>query len=176
MIAGHQINVNRDLLDFYPTDPRWLGPLMTEVQFDGEIHEPCAGDGSISNHLKSLGHLVRAYDIRPRSSEVVASDALSIGTATNVITNPPYGPMMYPLLDHWHKIVTGKLALLVKLNFLEAQSRTKYLVGSNTPNLVIVVTGRMKVFGKTSQFPHAWIVWDKTVPNAQTCILKVKGV
>lgn len=175
MIAGHQTNANRDPLDFYPTDPRWVKPLIDEVDFSGMIDEPCAGDGSISNYLSSLGHQVNAYDICPRVSTITNADALSVKSAENIITNPPYGSGMYPLLDHWHKITSGKIALLMKLNFLEAQSRTKYLTGDNTPITVIVVTGRMKVFGKTSQFPHAWVVWDKAVRCRDT-ILKIRSL
>ena len=127
------------------------------VQFDGEIWEPCAGDGCMSDALPGVVH---SSDLEPRREDVAYADALSLGRVTNVVTNPPYNALKV-LVPHWLDTVDHRLALLVRLNFLEAQSRVPWLTGSNTPEHVIVVAGRMKVFDKTSQFPHAWVVWNR---------------
>lgn len=110
--------------------------------------------------LQAAGHVVHASDLLPRADGVLKLDALSIPQATNLVTNPPYAALKL-LVPHWLDTVEHKLALLVRLNFLEAQSRIPWLTGNNMPSDVIVCAGRMRVFGKTSQFPHCWVVWDK---------------
>lgn len=132
-------------------------PLLQVVQFDGDIWEPCAGDGCMSDVLPGVVH---SSDLEPRRDDVRQADALSLGPVRNLVTNPPYGSLKQ-LVPYWLDTVERKLALLVRLNFLEAQSRVAWLTGANTPEHVVVIAGRMKVFGKTSQFPHAWVVWDK---------------
>lgn len=161
MIAGHQHNPDRTLLDFYPTDPKWVGVLLRHHTLPRLIHEPCAGDGSLGKALRTAGFGVIMSDITPMSPDVGVMDALKSGPVDCVVTNPPYGPVMYDLLDHWDQTVTGSLVLLLRLNFVEAQSRLKWLTGEGAPSKVIVVAGRMKVFDKVSQFPHAWFIWDR---------------
>lgn len=159
-VGGNQHNPDRDELDFYPTDPRWVDVLLRHVRFEGSVREPCAGDGQIYRHLKHLGYPVYASDINPRADGVMTMNAAELPYAQNVITNPPYGKALYPILDRLLSITERKVALLVRLNFLESQLRLKYLQGSRAPSNVVVVSNRMMVFGKVSQFPHAWMVWD----------------
>ena len=134
-----------------------MTPLLKVVKFDGDIWEPCAGDGCMADALPGRVH---SSDLEPRRHDVKKANALSLGPVRNVVTNPPYCALK-ELVPHWLETVECKLALLVRLNFLEAQTRVPWLTGDNAPEHVIVVAGRMKVFGKTSQFPHAWVVWNK---------------
>jgi len=157
MVAGHQINPLRDPYDWYPTDPGWTNVLMRHCTLPLLIHEPCAGDGAISDVLINAGHTVVSTDIKPRRPQIQMADALSLGRLDCVVTNPPYGSLG-KLVPHWLN-TTNLLCLLVRLNFVEAKSRIAW---TSQASKVIVVAGRMKVFGKTSQFPHAWVVWDKS--------------
>ena len=159
-VNGHQLNPNRSSLDWYPTDPRWVTPLLQIVEFEGDIWEPCAGDGCMSDALPGMVH---SSDIEPRRDDVKRLNALELGSVQNIVTNPPYNALK-TLVPHWLSTVEGRLALLVRLNFLEAQSRMPWLTGANAPEHVIVVASRMKVLGKTSQFPHCWVVWNRAMP------------
>jgi len=164
-VNGHQQNPNRSSLDWYPTDPDWVAPLLDIVSFKGVIYEPCAGDGCMMDCLPGK---VIGSDIEPRRSDITARDALSLGKVPNVVTNPPYS-CLKRLVPHWLATVEHRLAILVRLNFLEAQSRVPWLTGDNEPEHVIVIAGRMKVFDKTSQFPHCWVVWNRR----QSCTTKL---
>ena len=169
-VNGHQNNTDRDEYDFYPTDPAWVKVLLRHVTFEGLVTEPCAGDGAMVKPLIDAGYIVEASDIRPMAPGIIERNALEIDPAQNIVTNPPYGEMR-PLIDHWLATTEGKVALLVRINFLEAQSRVPLLTGSNTPEKVIVVAGRMKVFGKVSQFPHIWVVWDRAAATKHTQLI-----
>lgn len=160
-VAGHQHNENRQPLDWYPTDPRWVKPLTDIVTFDGPITEPCAGDGRM---LDVLPPGTVGYDLEPRRSDIKQGNALEIDSAVNIITNPPYNALK-ELVPHWLATTERRVALLVRLNFLEAQSRVPWLTGASAPEHVIVIAGRMKVFDKTSQFPHCWVVWNRQQPS-----------
>lgn len=172
-VNGHQSNSNRDPFDFYPTESAWTKTLLEHIQFEGKISEPCAGAGDMLDVLVAGGYDVESSDICPRRSDIRRADAMSILSTDNIITNPPYGALR-ELLPHWMETVKNKLALLVRMNFLEAQGRLKYTSGENAPQIVIVIAGRMKVFGKVSQFPHAWVVWDRQIRHAETRLVVVR--
>jgi hypothetical protein len=93
-------------------------------------------------------------------------DALSITSHENVVTNPPYN-RCEELIEHWLRTTSGKVALLLRLNWLEGQGRYEKFKLSR-PYRVVVVVNRMRVFGKTSQFPHAWFIWDCSKRNRKT--------
>jgi hypothetical protein len=40
----------------------------------------------------------------------------------------------------------------------------------NPPNLVVALAERMRVNGSTSQFNHAWCVWDVANPAAGSAL------
>lgn len=157
-IAGRQLNPTRDRYDFYPTDPAWVRVLLDVVDFEGDISEPCAGDGAISNELKRLGHRVIASDINPRAVGIGIGDAFRLKSATNVITNAPFRGA-FEMLQHWLDVTSCKVAILTQASFLESKIRGEFYI-KRPPNTVIMVCKRMKVFGKISQFPHTWLVWD----------------
>lgn len=144
--------------------------MLRHEKFEGLVHEPCAGDGVMGDVLQDAGYDVRMSDLEPRRDDVAYGDALNIGRVANAVTNPPYCALK-SLVPHWLETVDHKLALLVRLNFLEAQSRVPWLTGPNAPAKVIVVAGRMKVFGKTSQFPHAWVVWDRRTQHKTELVI-----
>ena len=166
-VAGHKTNPSRDPLDWYPTDPGWTHALMHNCMFSGDIHEPCAGDGCMADVISGYGHRVISSDLSPRRAGILQRDALALGPVANIVTNPPYN-LLKDLIPYWLDTTSHKLAVLVRINFLEAQSRIPWLTGKNTPELVLAVAGRMKVLGKVSQFPHAWVVWDRSATCAST--------
>ena len=130
--------------------------LLKHVALPDLIHEPCAGNMAMSDVLASCGHHVVSTDISPRDPRVGLKDAMLVGPVDCVVTNPPYNALK-TLVPYWLNN-TRMLCLLVRLNFLEGKSRLAWTKSAKT---VLVVAGRMKVFDKVSQFPHAWVVWEK---------------
>lgn len=167
-VAGNQINANRAAFDFYPTDPAWVRLLLLEEKFEGDVTEPCAGDGAMVAELEKHGLIVKSSDISPKVGRMIKLDAFDITDHVNVITNPPYG-IAYDLINHWLKTTSGKVAVLVRLGFLESKLRFG-LFTEMPPSKVIICSSRMRVSGKTSQFAHAWIVWDCSAPHPDTLL------
>jgi hypothetical protein len=166
MVSAHNTIKSKRELDFYPTDPLWVHALLRHHHFYGDISEPCCGDGAISKVL--INHNVISSDVTDYGYGEI-EDALSIPSHQNVITNPPY-IIAEKLIDHWLNTTEESIAVLMRLNWLEGQNRyNKYI--NNRPNKIILITNRMKVFGKTSQFPHAWLVWDKKCINKESIFI-----
>lgn len=155
-VAGHQHNVNRDPTDFYPTCPKWTQVLLRNVVLPREITESCAGDGSMSRVLELHGHTVNSSDVRPRFVGCKEMDAMNIAKCQCIVTNPPYNSLS-KLIPIWLER-SDMTCLLLRLNYLEGKTRISTV---KSLSKVIVVAGRMTVFGKVSQFPHAWFIWDK---------------
>lgn len=64
-IAGRKVN---DGVDFYQT-PTWaIEKLLEVVTFEGNILEPCSGNGAISKVLEEHGYNVVSQDIRDDES------------------------------------------------------------------------------------------------------------
>lgn len=158
-IAGRQFSSTRERYDFYPTEPRWVHPLLRRIKFEGEILEPCAGDGAMAKVLQDAGYEVRASDIAPRAPWIQTADALQIQSAQNIVTNCPFRGT-FEMVQHWLPITRGHVAVLTVVSFLESKKRGAFFQ-INPPHKIIMVAGRMDVFGKKSQFPHVWIVWKR---------------
>ena len=155
-IAGNQNNPARSEFDWYPTHKSWTHVLLRHQNLPNLIYEPCAGDGSMSNVLSSHGHTVIASDIAPRVESVVSKDAMNVGPVECVVTNPPYREIK-KLIPYWLGN-TEILCLLLRLNYIEGKTRIDI---TRKASKIIVIAGRMIVFDKVSQFPHAWFIWDK---------------
>lgn len=162
-VSGHRHNPDRDANDFYPTDRRWTELLLRNMKLPDHITEPCAGDGAISKVLVNNGHQVISSDISPRFDACVQLDAFDIAPCSCIVTNPPYGiaPKLIPSLI----LKSDLVCLLLRLNYLEGKTR---IHTTRQLSKVVVVAGRMTVFGKVSQFPHAWFIWDKNDCTGKT--------
>ena len=91
--------------DFYPTPYEAIVPLLSHLKEKTWFHEPCAGDGSLIEHLKKHGHKCHcASDIEPQAEGIFQQDALEwikpefeYGD-TCFITNPPWNrKILHPL-------------------------------------------------------------------------------
>lgn len=160
---------NRDILDFYPTDQRYVAPLLRHCYFyyEDAIHDPCCGSGSIVKFLRNNGYTnVIASDKVNRGFDCSLIDVFDQYHFDNVICNPPY-KKVEKLVHHVLSKAHGKVAFLLKLDFLG--SKTRYNLFKEFPPLtVIVIAERMKVFGHSSQFTHCWVVWDTTLESSES--------
>lgn len=152
--------------DFYPTPPEAVEALLAVEKFDGLIWEPACGDGAICKVLESHGHDVLATDLIYRGHGEGDHDFFaSPHRAANIITNPPY-KLGERFVRHSLSRTTGKVAMLMKLAFLEGAKR-KSLYETTPIKAVYVFSKRLSLYRNgvkgeysSGMIAYAWLVWD----------------
>ena len=151
-------------------DAYWTPPHLTQALLDlvpevqGTVWEPCAGAGWMSNVLAERCTVV-ASDIAPMAPGVHVRDALrdEAPACDWVVTNPPFnlaGRILARALT-----VTPRVALLVRMTFLEATRDRADLLAENPPARVIVLPrtdfprGDDRPQRGTDSVPPVWLVW-----------------
>ena len=86
--------------------------------------------------------------------------------ANNLITNPPYGRKILDLVKHCLTLADQKICLLLRLAFLEAQSRYVFFKEENTLEKVYVFSKRVIMLKEGepmtgSKMAFAWFIWNK---------------
>ena len=165
-IAGRKHNTN---IDFYQT-PTWCVEKLLELEkFEWMILEPCSWAGAISQVLEKAGYDVISQDIREDDNVYWNKwkDFLEIGDwYDNIITNPPYF-IAQKFIEKSIEISTWKVAMLLKLSFLESKWRYEFF--KNTPlKKVYVFCKRVNMYPEWQPIPknswtiaYAWYVWEK---------------
>jgi hypothetical protein len=158
--------------DFFPT-PEWAThALIDNEDFEGSIWEPACGDGAMAEVLKKTGCPVIATDLFDRGYGEPEVDFLqSTRTADNIVTNPPYNAA-----EGFVQAGVGqsrrKMALLLRLAFLEGANRQRTIFTDMPPARVWVFSERITFYpaGAVRQgsgtTAYAWFVWDKIRGNA----------
>jgi len=153
--------------DFFPT-PAWATQaLIDNERFVGEIWECACGDGAMAHVLEAAGHRVVASDRYARGFGESSIDFLmSKRRADNIVTNPPYNAAE-AFVTHGLKLARRKLALLLRLAFLEGANRARTIFLSHPPTRVWVFSERITFYMKGAKragngtTAYAWFVWDK---------------
>lgn len=164
-IAGRKINTGTD---FYQT-PSWATEaLLTKEVFEGEIFEPCSGAGAISRVLETK-YKVQSSDIRTDENVYgqKGKDFLFFtNDVDNIVTNPPY-INAEQIIRQALFITTKKVAMLLKLTFLESDKR-KDLFKNFPLKTVYVFRKRITMYPEGIPEPknsgtitYAWFIWDK---------------
>jgi hypothetical protein len=153
--------------DFYPTPPWATLALVEHEQFDGTIWEPACGDGAMSEVLAGTGCEIISTDLFDRGYGLPGEDFLeSRRTADNVVTNPPYNSAE-AFLEKALRSTTHKVALLLRLAFLEGGNRYRTIFRERPPARVWVFSERITFYPKgmerkgSGTTAYAWFVWDK---------------
>ena len=158
--------------DFYPT-PTWATrALLEKEQFDGEIWEPACGDGRMARVLAETGNLVLATDLNnfgfgETGVDFLASDRRS----ANIVTNPPFN-LAEEFLAKALESARHKVALLLRLAFLEGAKRAVNIYDKAPPSRVWVLSERITMYPGHSKIAgngtiaFAWFVWDKSYVGA----------
>lgn len=161
---------NREKDDFYPTPPAGTLALLSVESFVGPIWEPACGDGAICKVLVGTGHEVIATDLVDRGYGRAGVDFLmeTKPAATNIITNPPF-KLATPFLRkalHLTEGGGGKVALLLRLAFLEGKERGEIFASSPLARVWVfsrrlsMQRGRLDPDQKCGMMAFAWFVWD----------------
>lgn len=165
-MIGNGPKAKREKDDFYPTPPEGTEALLSVEKFDGAIWEPACGDGAICKVLEANGYSVAATDLVARGYGQSGVDFLMEWEtrAPNIVTNPPF-KMGNEFVRHSLSMTTGKVAILLRLNFLEGIERGEMF--RSTP------LARVHVFSKRltmsaggdrgssgGMIAFAWFVWE----------------
>lgn len=171
-IMGASTHSSRDRQneDYYATDPEALKMLLDIETFSHKIWEPSCGEGHLSKPLIEAGFDVKSTDLVDRGFGEVLDFFQCDGTNDrDIITNPPY---KYATEYTVHALNLlregGKLALFLKLTFLEGKSRRIALFDKSPPIRVWVSSTRIHCglngeFAKErgSAVSYAWFIWEK---------------
>lgn len=163
----------REMLDYYATDPRAVEELLKRETFDPLILEPACGGGHVSKVLTAHGYQVTSADIvrRDFTGQDYEADFLrdNLVWGGDIITNPPY-KYAAEFVEHALDMITEghKVAMFLKLTFLEGEKR-RPLFRVYPPRKIYVFTKRVNCalngdaafFNASSAVCYAWYVWEK---------------
>lgn len=151
--------------DFYPTPEYVTLDLLEREKFYGNVWECACGDGAIARILSQKGLDVIATDLVDRGYGQGGIDfLLDNRKVANIITNPPYS-LGEKFVRHALELTTGKVAMFVKLVFLEGQSRRQMFETSPLAR-VWVYSKRVTQHrnGEKKQYSgmmcFAWFIWE----------------
>ena len=157
--------------DYYATEPIAVKLLLNQEKFDCNIWECASGQNHIADVLKKYGYNVRTSDIVKRTPTTEKMDFLRTRMKWNgdIITNPPFS-YAQEFIDKALSLVGEghKVAMFLRLQFLEGISRYETLFKNNPPKTVYVASRRIKC-GKDGDFNSSmssimslsWFVWEK---------------
>jgi len=159
---------NRETHDFYPTWPAATAALLKVERFAGPVWEPACGDGAMSRVMEAAGLTVISTDLIDRAYGEGGRDFLMEWQprAPNIVTNPPFR-WARQFVDRSLMLTTGKVALFLRLAFLEGVDRGTWL--PTTPLARVWVMSRRVPMqrGKISGdgdghgvVAFAWFVWE----------------
>lgn len=165
-------NDNAEPNDYYATDPRAVEMLLSQESFSENIWEPACGEGHISKVLEVHGHNVLSTDLIDRGYGTGGMNFLEETRMFDgdIITNPPYKHGKEFVEKALELVRPGnKVAMLMKLTFLEGQSR-RDLFRNRPPQTVYVSSSRLECgkngcFKGSSAVAYAWFVWRKGYPR-----------
>ena len=125
-MVGHNDRKDRQKDDYYATPTNATEALLDVESFDGNIYEPCCGEGHIAKVLEDKGFDVESADLIDRGYGNVNKDFLfEQEKRDNIITNPPFKNAL-DFAKHSIWIADQKVALFLKLTFLEGVARRKF--------------------------------------------------
>jgi hypothetical protein len=163
--SGH---ADREPDDFYPTPPCATEALLAVERFEGAIWEPACGTGDMSRVLAAAGYEVISTDLIDRGFGQGGRDFLCEWTplAPNIVTNPPF-KWAIQFVERSLQLTTGKVALFLRLAFLEGQERGRWFPTTPLARVWImsrrvpVMKGRLLEAGeKGGVLAFAWFVWE----------------
>ena len=174
--ASNHTEEDRQVDDYYATEPRATELLLEQEKFSDIIWEPACGGGHMTKVLEEHGYNVISSDIVDRGYPYTQIlDFLKVNSKhinhVDIITNPPYKYAKEFVEKALDMSVDGvKVAMFLKLTFLESKARKK-LFEKYPPKVVYVSSSRLQCakngdfekYGKGvgTAVAYAWFVWEK---------------
>lgn len=171
--ASNHTKEEREVNDYYATDPIAIKLLLELEDFNKNIWEPACGEGHLSKVLVESGYNVYSSDLIDRGygEQFDFINGTSLQFNGDIITNPPYKLSVDFIKRSLDLIPTGnKVAMFLKIQFLEGKARKK-LFKEYPPKVIWVSSSRitcaknadfekMKA-GGGSAVAYAWFIWEK---------------
>lgn len=181
LIMGAAINrkEDREINDYYKTDPKALEVFLDKLEEDGvklskNIWEPACGDCGLSDVLNKREYSVFSSDIVNRGSMLqhLTIDFFKMTEPWDgdILTNPPYS-MATQFVQHSLELVTDHryVIMFLKIQFLESQNRYDSLFSQCNLKYVYVNSNRYNTakngdFDKYKAAPalcYCWFIFQK---------------
>ena len=168
--ASNHSKEERQNEDYYATDPSTIDDLLKHEQFFVSIWENASGENHLADRLRSHNYTVRCSDIVKRTPDTELIDFLKYEGSWygDIITNPPYKYAEDWVWKSMECLKEGsKLAMFLKLTFLEGQKRRKMF--EKYPPKTVYVYSKRAMCAKNGDFlkydgnavAYAWYVWEK---------------
>jgi hypothetical protein len=176
--ASNHSSYDRELNDYYATEPKAVRLLLSLETFDGDIWECACGEGHLSKEVESLGYKVLSSDLIDRGfgkqfNFVIGDvnkflDENGMTKKINIITNPPY-KIAQEFIERALNIIDDgyKIALFLPIRYLESKSRralfTKYPIKTvyvSSSRIICAINGDFKSV-TSSAVTYAWFIWQK---------------
>lgn len=143
MGASNHSDSDREVNDFYATDPAVLDLLSRKYEIPEVVLEPACGTGCLSQWLVDKGHKVYSSDIVDRGYGEVCNffETLAIPDDCDcILTNPPYKYATEFVLHSLELLRTGGQAVFfLKTTFLETERRYNEIFRNYPPPLRLPV-------------------------------------
>jgi hypothetical protein len=164
--SAEQAAFRRSINDYFATPPCLTFALMRVEKFDGLIWECAAGEGWLSEVLKTR-YEVLSTDLIDRGYGQGGVDFLKqTKVVPNIVTNPPYIDKMYlSFPEHALKLATRKVAMLLPWYLVQTLAfqtllfdrplRTIYAFRRRGYTVCEGSKGTYK-----TNVPFAWFVWE----------------
>ena len=168
LAASNHSKGEREVNDYYATEPKAVELLLQKEKFSSIILEPSCGEGHISRVLLDNGYAVKSSDLIDRGFGEVKDFFEVDEFCGDIITNPPY-KVALDFVKHSLDIIHegSKVAMFLKLQFLEGKARKEFYK-ENPPKKIYVASGRLNCAknGKFEEFKssavaYAWFMWEK---------------
>lgn len=134
--ASNHTDHERGDADYYATEPAATDWLCKLERFKSPILEPSCGEGHISKQLIANGYEVVSRDLVDRGYGEVA-DFLFFNNEQwdgDIVTNPPYAAAQKFVEQALNMVRPGgKVAMFLKLTFLEGKSRWELFKAAPPP-------------------------------------------
>jgi hypothetical protein len=145
--------------------------LTRSANVRGTVCEPCAGNGMLAQELGRSPLVTRVItnDVRPEERADLHLDATDPETYSRlpytpdwIVTNPPFKDALAVLAAARGGQKRRRVALLLRLTFLEPTiDRVQYLQSDPPTKLVVMPRARFRTDVKgTDSVTVAWMIWD----------------
>ena len=171
----NRTSTEREVNDFYATDPKAIEELLKIEKFSPNIWECACGQGHLSEVLKNHGYNVKSTDLIDRGYGEGNVDFLKCQEPFDgdILSNPPY-KFAQEFVEQALKIVSkgNRVAMLLKLTFLESKARAEFFA-KYPPEYIYVSSSRIqcakegnfeKYKNTGSETAYAWFIWRKDSP------------
>lgn len=162
--------------ELYATPANCTEALLAVESFQGAVWEPACGNGAIVRVLAAEGIATAATDLHdwgfgtPGIDVETGVDFLTTTCllAPNVVTNPPFS-LAEEFAAHAQHLGARKVALFLRLAFLEGEARRKGIFTTHPPCRVWVMSRRRTLWRADDPNPRetggtmafAWFVWER---------------